>query len=934
MQVEASKNNPTITLCICAMWRCREKGSVKALVERLESHNVQVIWLDETVFFDDEVFTAFPSCIAIWTLYSPDLPLTKVSMYVERCQCLELNSIEGLQSLRDRRTMFRVLVANGIPVPFHIECNRDESGGDGEGPTVEEFDDYIVIGNEKITKPFLEKPADADNHEVYIYYPRSAGGGKTRLDKNMAVFEERGRIRRNGSYIYEKFITSEGFETRLFVISSVVNDKDHTYIFAEAKTCVPATVTESGRRVPRYAGGLGNSVLAHTDEKLACPKIAKAFGQTTFKVDILRSQTADSEEKFFVYDVSVKGGALKNRGSTYFDEVAHVLYTDLCGRLKLLVSESTLVRRISSPVSARIETEKTACSGRSSPYEELMCVWSLVRHGDRTPKRKLKLQFACEDPFTAGWLLGWLQGGEIQETLYKFFREQRETSKVVELRSTQQLQRLFLILKEFEKRPQRPPAGSMDSSESDSVKASTLLFSSDPHDVLVIRSAVALLGSAFSTKSESQQFPHAKVEVQSTCIKVNLKWGGELTALGRQQAFRVGERFRRDNFPFEDAAQLHATLRHDVKVYSSAEPRCRQTAGSFTKGFLDLRGPLPQIIVSFVRNDGLGRLTDAPFRQAPLYSEIKQSVTNLLEAAPVDFVSRPECHVRASVSLRGLEQEFGRIGLAVLSVLEKMDTLVTSLENIPEFQVSHMETSSMMALRWADLRSEVAKDHGALSHCLDNTVYDVRHNLPFFEDHPEIQKQLLTIKELTSRLTEFLGQYEFGRSNQEKTRIAAHYVSPLIRKLRWDLRVASGSPLGDEKDALMKHNDLYGSSNGWRPIRTRLYFAHSSHMQTLVNVLRCGSQEFKSVVADCLHFPPDLGRLGYCSHLIIKLFRSADTYVARFFLSTGDGLDSDPDKEPPFLGEVPMIALDDFLSKVIDFASEEEDAKCASDAKS
>lgn len=50
-----------------------------------------------------------------------------------------------------------------------IECNLVEG------------EDHVEVNGEIFQKPFVEKPVSAEDHNVYIYYPTSAGGGSQRL---------------------------------------------------------------------------------------------------------------------------------------------------------------------------------------------------------------------------------------------------------------------------------------------------------------------------------------------------------------------------------------------------------------------------------------------------------------------------------------------------------------------------------------------------------------------------------------------------------------------------------------------------------------------------------------------------------------------------------------------------------------------------------
>jgi len=47
--------------------------------------------------------------------------------------------------------------------------------------TVIETEDSIEINGQLHLKPFVEKPIDAEDHNIYIYFPQAAGGGSTRL---------------------------------------------------------------------------------------------------------------------------------------------------------------------------------------------------------------------------------------------------------------------------------------------------------------------------------------------------------------------------------------------------------------------------------------------------------------------------------------------------------------------------------------------------------------------------------------------------------------------------------------------------------------------------------------------------------------------------------------------------------------------------------
>ena len=85
---------------------------------------------------------------------------------------------------------------------------------------IDEHDDHIEVNGVVVHKPFVEKPVDADDHNIAIYYPSSAGGGCKKLfrkvgDRSSEFYPEINEIRRDGSYIYETFMETQGTDVKV-----------------------------------------------------------------------------------------------------------------------------------------------------------------------------------------------------------------------------------------------------------------------------------------------------------------------------------------------------------------------------------------------------------------------------------------------------------------------------------------------------------------------------------------------------------------------------------------------------------------------------------------------------------------------------------------------------------------------------------------------
>jgi hypothetical protein len=76
-------------------------------------------------------------------------------------------------------------------VPTHVVIDRDGLPPGADPPGFVETEDYVEVRGSRILKPFVEKPSNADDHNIYIYYPHSMGGGVKRLFRKVSERKEK-----------------------------------------------------------------------------------------------------------------------------------------------------------------------------------------------------------------------------------------------------------------------------------------------------------------------------------------------------------------------------------------------------------------------------------------------------------------------------------------------------------------------------------------------------------------------------------------------------------------------------------------------------------------------------------------------------------------------------------------------------------------------
>jgi inositol-hexakisphosphate/diphosphoinositol-pentakisphosphate 1-kinase len=315
------------------------------------------------------------------------------------------------------------------------------------------------------------------------------------------------------------------------------------------------------------------------------------------------------------------------------------------------------------------ETPSRHRSSELSHQEELRCVIAVIRHGDRSPKQKIKVDMT-------------------EPHILKFFHDncagdcQKDLKVKAKAPLTEFLRVVRMTLDELKVR----------SSDQDATLRYQLTHM---RDILERWKIVGLNRKLQIKPKKYEDYVDEKGNTKKRCVKVQLilKWGGNLTKLGEKQSINLGKRFRHEMYPDAPGGgilRLHSTFRHDLKIKTSDEGRVMKTAAAFAKGLLELEGDLPPILVSLVHKErgSMHMLDPSGNKEVKMeLDECKEKITaNLQRDIDVEAASEEDLEQligpKELTSLRAALKDVGNPRKTLEKIHQTMGELLAQLEEM------------------------------------------------------------------------------------------------------------------------------------------------------------------------------------------------------------------------------------------------------------
>ncbi|XP_057594098.1 inositol hexakisphosphate and diphosphoinositol-pentakisphosphate kinase 2 isoform X12 [Hippopotamus amphibius kiboko] len=830
-----------IVVGICSMAKKSKSKPMKEILERISLFKyITVVVFEEDVILNEPVEN-WPLCDCLISFHSKGFPLDKAVAYAKLRNPFVINDLNMQYLIQDRREVYSILQAEGILLPRYAILNRDPNNP--KECNLIEGEDHVEVNGEVFQKPFVEKPVSAEDHNVYIYYPTSAGGGSQRLFRKIgsrsSVYSPESNVRKTGSYIYEEFMPTDGTDVKVYTVGP-----DYAHAEARKSPALDGKVErDSEGKEVRYP------VILNAREKLIAWKVCLAFKQTVCGFDLLRANGQS-------YVCDVNGFSFVKNSMKYYDDCAKIL-----GNIVM----RELAPQFHIPWSIPLEAEDIPIVPTTSgTMMELRCVIAVIRHGDRTPKQKMKMEVRHQKFFDLFEKCDGYKSGKLK------------------LKKPKQLQEVLDIARQL-----LMELGQNNDSEIEENKSK----------LEQLKTVLEMYGhfSGINRKVQLTYLPHGCPKTSSEeedsrreepSLLLVLKWGGELTPAGRVQAEELGRAFRcmypggQDyaGFPGCGLLRLHSTYRHDLKIYASDEGRVQMTAAAFAKGLLALEGELTPILVQMVKSANMNGLLDSDSDSlSSCQQRVKARLHEILQKDR-DFTAEDYEKLTPSGSI-SLIKSMHLIKNPV-KTCDKVYSLIQSLTSqirhrmedpkSSDIQLYHSETLELMLRRWSKLEKDFKTKNGRydiskIPDIYDCIKYDVQHNGSLkLEDTMELYR-------LSKALADIVIPQEYGITKAEKLEIAKGYCTPLVRKIRSDLQRTQ------DDDTVNKLHPVYsrGVLSPERHVRTRLYFTSESHVHSLLSILRYGAlcdeskdEQWKRAM-DYLNV---VNELNYMTQIVIMLY--------------------------------------------------------------
>ncbi|KFW06936.1 Inositol hexakisphosphate and diphosphoinositol-pentakisphosphate kinase 1, partial [Fulmarus glacialis] len=832
---EESPPERQIVVGICAMTKKSKSKPMTQILERLcKFEYITVVIMGEDVILNEPVEN-WPSCDCLISFHSKGFPLDKAVAYAKLCKPFLINDLDMQYYIQDRREVYRILQEEGIDLPRYAVLNRDPDRP--EECNLVEGEDHVEVNGAVFPKPFVEKPVSAEDHNVYIYYPTSAGGGSQRLFRKIgsrsSVYSPESSVRKTGSYIYEEFMPTDGTDVKVYTVGP-----DYAHAEARKSPALDGKVErDSEGKEIRYP------VMLTAMEKLVARKVCVAFKQTVCGFDLLRANGHS-----FVCDVN--GFSFVKNSMKYYDDCAKILGN-------IIMRE--LAPQFHIPWSIPTEAEDIPIVPTTSgTMMELRCVIAVIRHGDRTPKQKMKMEVKHPRFF---------------ELFEKY--DGYKTGKL-KLKKPEQLQEVLDIARQLV-----VDLGTHSDCEIEERKSKLEYghFSG-------INRKVQLTYLPHGHPKAASEDEEARRESSSSLLLV-LKWGGELTPAGRVQAEELGRAFRcmypggqgdYAGFPGCGLLRLHSTYRHDLKIYASDEGRVQMTAAAFAKGLLALEGELTPILVQMVKSANMNGLLDSDSDslsscQHRVKARLHEIMQKDAEFCEEDYEKLAPTGSASLLNSMTFIQNPVEVCNQVFTLIENLTSQIQKRLEDPksaDLQLYHSETLELMLQRWSKLERDFRMKNGRydiskIPDIYDCIKYDVQHNCALkLEGTAELFK-------LSKALADVIIPQEYGINKEEKLEIAIGFCLPLIKKIQLDLQRTH------EDESVNKLHPLYsrGVLSPGRHVRTRLYFTSESHVHSLLSIFRYGGlldenkdQQWKRA----MDYLSAISELNYMTQIVIMLY--------------------------------------------------------------